>query len=966
VPDTSFLREVPLPLEEPVPERIGEYRILRVLGEGGMGTVYEAEQASPRRFVALKVIRPHLVATPRYRRRFAEEVRTLGRFSHPAIARIFEAGAAPDDRGAVRLFYVMELVVGVPLDQHVARLARLGRLGRLGQHGLGPAAIAELMATICDAVHHAHLKGVIHCDLKPGNIVVDGGGLPRILDFGIARIVGDEAREATATLGGDGCVIGTLAFASPEQAAGDRNRVDAMSDVYGLGATLYALLTGRPPHLLVGCGPVEAARVVERGSPACVRAVAPSCPMNLHAIVDKATRLAQGDRYDSAAAMAADLRRFAEGRPVVARPAPWFERGAAWVRRNRAVAASIGVAAVTLLAGVVVVAVTLAQLSVALAKIRAEQRDHARTRRATQGALLAADARHQRSRAFAEPLPVDEMPGYPGWILAAMDWSKQTIAGQDPQRKRPGRLLTFNERGDVVDRLDTPRTWPEWARPRFDVGRRFERGLAELQEAVTLGALAEELDGDGARELVRCVRIENDHLHLSVLEIDDLRSVVSARGAPAASCSQLWNHGDFVDVVWDEPRRLLWCVAYAAELPYFIPELAGWDSAGCPVGAEDPRVLMAIDPAELCGASRGSAVHRVVPPLRGDAAHPPVTPVWTIATRPPPSMRDVGGCQLRPDTPRGGGERGVVSIAIQAFEPFPVDDEQGRLGRLYVTFRYVNRDRETIASVDLDAKGIPTGAFHPEPMPARDFDAFAHAAIARADPATEIVTIDVAALSTAGPAAEELLFGLGEPDAAIAAAASRAGASSSDRRSIERCIRAMSGNWRWLNNRAGEIIERDEIVAGLGADAASLLDAETLAGTRTALRWIDAAAQCHEARCPSHGDGSCLCEWFIESKRALALAALGEWVQCVERAELAISLHDRHVALGPDNPADHAILAIALHALGRTEEADAALVTAEQALASSQRASAGGQQGSASELAPRLCARARVIVMRDR
>ena len=157
-----------------LPSNIGPYRILRLLGEGGMGVVYEAEQESPRRTVALKVIRSGL-SDPKLVRRFEHELLALGRLQHPGIAQIYEAGTADNGFGP-QPYFAMEMVCGEPLLEY-ADAHRLTTHRRL-----------ELMARVCDAVHHAHQRGIIHRDLKPGNILVDETGQPKILDFGVARV----------------------------------------------------------------------------------------------------------------------------------------------------------------------------------------------------------------------------------------------------------------------------------------------------------------------------------------------------------------------------------------------------------------------------------------------------------------------------------------------------------------------------------------------------------------------------------------------------------------------------------------------------------------------------------------------------------------------------------------------------------------------------------------------------------
>ncbi len=220
------------------------YRIVREIGRGGMGVVYEAEQHSPRRRVALKVL-GGLYANEQHIRMFRQEIQTLARLQHPAIATIHEAGRTEEGYH----FFTMELVGGVPLTEHV-RKTELPLQARL-----------ELFLKICDAIQYAHDIGVIHRDLKPSNILVDQDGIPKILDFGLARVV-DPDVTLTATATRTGRIMGTLAYMSPEQARGDSDAIDPRSDVYSLGLILYELLTGRLPYVFSKTMPHEALRLI--------------------------------------------------------------------------------------------------------------------------------------------------------------------------------------------------------------------------------------------------------------------------------------------------------------------------------------------------------------------------------------------------------------------------------------------------------------------------------------------------------------------------------------------------------------------------------------------------------------------------------------------------------------------------------------------------------------------------------
>ncbi len=327
----------------PLPDSLGRYRILRRLGEGGMGTVYEAEQENPRRTVALKVIRPGL-ASEQILRRFRLEALVLGRLQHPGIAQIYEAGTAelraPDGTVFEQPFFAMEHIRGEPLDAFIRRQnpplhARL-----------------ELIARVCDAVHHAHLHGVIHRDLKPGNILVDEVAQPHILDFGVARLITPEAPVTTLHTNA-GQVIGTLAYMSPEQLAADQHALDARSDVYALGVLLFQVLAERLPYNLSHQTLAEAARTIADQEPLSLSAVSRTFRGDLSTIVAKALEKDRQRRYPSAAALAADIRRYLSSQPISARPATTLYHLGKFARRNPAFVAAVAAAFVILVVGII-------------------------------------------------------------------------------------------------------------------------------------------------------------------------------------------------------------------------------------------------------------------------------------------------------------------------------------------------------------------------------------------------------------------------------------------------------------------------------------------------------------------------------------------------------------------------------------------------------------------------------------
>ena len=301
-----------LPVDEELAPgtKIGVYTIRSLLGVGGMGSVYVAEQERPRRTVALKVIRRGL-STQSLLRRFEHEAEVLGRLQHPGIAQIFEAGAAPlvSPDGLSREsqpFIAMEIVRGIPLNKYC------------DQKGLDAKERLRLVARVCDAVHHAHQRGVIHRDLKPGNILVEEGGSPKILDFGVARAADVDVRVTTLQTS-IGQLIGTLPYMSPEQVLGDPGEIDTRSDVYALGVVLYQLLTGRLPHDVASRSIPEAARVIREESPTKLSHVSKMFRGEIDTIVSKALDKDKRRRYQSAAELGDDIRRYLNGEPIHAK-----------------------------------------------------------------------------------------------------------------------------------------------------------------------------------------------------------------------------------------------------------------------------------------------------------------------------------------------------------------------------------------------------------------------------------------------------------------------------------------------------------------------------------------------------------------------------------------------------------------------------------------------------------------------
>ncbi|MBC7895279.1 MAG: serine/threonine protein kinase, partial [Cytophagaceae bacterium] len=358
------------------PDFLGHYRILRTLGEGGMGIVYEAEQDQPHRRVALKVIRPDFV-TPEMSRRFSRESEVLGRLQHPGIAQIYEAGTAESPWGP-QSYFAMELVDGIPLTDFAASRT-LDVRRRL-----------ELFGKVCEAVHYAHQKGVIHRDLKPANIIVEASGQPKILDFGVARVTDADVGTRQTSVGE---VVGTLQYMSPEQIGADPLDLDTRSDVYSLGVILYEVLTGRLPYDLTRRLIHEAARIIMFDDPVPLSSVARQLKGDVEVIVAKALEKDKARRYGSADEMASDIRRYLRDEPISARPASAFYQMRKFTRRHRSIVAGVAAAMVMLVAGA---AVSTWQAVRARA---AERLSESRRVEATAATLLA-----ERRRATADSL----------------------------------------------------------------------------------------------------------------------------------------------------------------------------------------------------------------------------------------------------------------------------------------------------------------------------------------------------------------------------------------------------------------------------------------------------------------------------------------------------------------------------------------------------------------------------------
>ncbi|MFN0151454.1 MAG: tetratricopeptide repeat protein [bacterium] len=386
---------------------VGRFRIVRRLGKGGMGIVYEAEQEEPRRRVALKLMRAGWAADALELRFFRRETQTLARLQHPGIAAIYEVGNTDEGQP----FFAMELVRGVPLDA-----ASDGDADRAGGIAGAASDVADLhrrldvFLEVCDAIVYAHQRGVIHRDLKPSNILVAedafradaprGGAAStthaaraqrvKVVDFGLARI-SDADVSMVASRTEPSALQGTLPYMSPEQTRGNPDEIDFRSDVYSLGVILYRLLAGVPPYRVRADALLEAVRIIREETPRKAGAIAPLLRGDIETIIAKALEKDPERRYQSVAALADDIRRYLTDQPILARPASATYQIRKLAARHRAAAVLLA----TLFAVLVVSTITMS--------------------------VLYEGQRRERAKAIAEAEKAEAVNGFLREMLAAVD-----------------------------------------------------------------------------------------------------------------------------------------------------------------------------------------------------------------------------------------------------------------------------------------------------------------------------------------------------------------------------------------------------------------------------------------------------------------------------------------------------------------------------------------------------------------
>ena len=392
--------------EEPIAGRsFGDYELLEIIARGGMGVVYKVRHRTLNRIVALKMIRAGEFASEAEAKRFQAEAEAAAHLDHPNIVPIYEVGEQ-DGRQFFSMKFLEGGVLGAKarMEDRGLKMEADARASQPSSIRYPPSSSAELLVKLARAVHYAHQRGVLHRDLKPGNVLLDSQGEPHVTDFGLAKRL-----ESTLELTLSGAVLGTPSYMAPEQAAGRSGEITTAADIYSLGAILYELLTGQPPfqaatplatmRLVLDEEPVPPSQLIrQRSAKAKIQNPKSAIDQDLETICLKCLEKDPAQRYTSARALAEDLERWLHGEPILARPTRAWEVALKWARRKPALAALI---AVCLLAPAVVTTV----LVISNVRVRARERELTL-------ALARADANAQlaRQNSYAADMPlVEEM-----------------------------------------------------------------------------------------------------------------------------------------------------------------------------------------------------------------------------------------------------------------------------------------------------------------------------------------------------------------------------------------------------------------------------------------------------------------------------------------------------------------------------------------------------------------------------
>ena len=472
---------------EALNQRLRNFSIRREIGHGAMGVVYEAEQVGLGRRVAVKVLPPNLALRERTVKRFLREAEAMGRLGHANIVDIFDVGSEADLH-----YFAMRFVEGPPLDVVV----------KAGPLALGD--VVKIGIDVADALAHAHARGVMHRDIKPSNLLRDGDRVV-LTDFGLARSIDSE--DAAMTESGD--LVGTPLYMSPEQIAGDASRIDGRADVWGLGVTLYELLTQRPPF--TGGNATAILNKILHKDPPALHKLREDLPRDLQAVIQKCLEKDPARRYSGAAALADDLRAVRDGNPVSAATPRFFDPLVRWGRRHP-VQTALGVLALLTLGAFGIWAKSAEQGQAqalegkrrvnALAALIGAQREWmvAETIADPDQAAIQKDLARSQVEALIDTFPVDE---YPEILVEAMSVLAFMLRNED---RAAGERLVNIDPDTIMTDLE------------LRLFAALKAGLGSQSEALAAHARRLELDPYNAQAMLDAARI---HRQLGLVEVSD-------------------------------------------------------------------------------------------------------------------------------------------------------------------------------------------------------------------------------------------------------------------------------------------------------------------------------------------------------------------------------------------------------------------------------------------------------------